>query len=366
MLQGSHIGRGRQYFEDYRSSHSAVQFFYHGKRYQAQLERNAVEFRLPQRQHGPGTVFRMVFQGARPDVEVIPRQKLASVSHYIFSQAGRTTEITADRYDSILYRNLYNRIDVLFYLKDQEIEYDFILHPGADPSQIQLDFDHLDRVLLSETGLQLFRQNKNFHLSSPNAWQIKDGKRQKVSVDYKLSRLSTQDNASTRITLVTGSFDPTIDLVIDPVLTHLTYLGGSGDDEIADLALDATGDLYVLGVTQSVNFPVGSSSFQNTLAGSGDLFVSKYRVDKNGFTELFSTYIGGGNIDIGNSIVLDSQGNIYVGGTTQSQDFPIPATGGFVTTYHGGTRDGFVVRLDATGTKILAGSFIGGGGSDEV
>ncbi|RMH19918.1 MAG: hypothetical protein D6698_05100, partial [Gammaproteobacteria bacterium] len=86
----------------------------------------------------------------------------------------------------------------------------------------------------------------------------------------------------------------------------------------------------------------------------------------NGFTELFSTYIGGGNIDIGNSIALDSQGDIYVGGTTQSQDFPIPATGGFATTYHGGTRDGFVVRLDATGTKILAGSFIGGSGSDEV
>jgi uncharacterized protein (TIGR03437 family) len=144
-------------------------------------------------------------------------------------------------------------------------------------------------------------------------------------------------------------------------LIYSTLLGGAGDDSALALSLDSSGNAYVAGYTYSTDFPVTKGVLQSVLLGPSDAFVTK--VDPSGASVVFSTFLGGSRSDGAVAIFLDGPGNIYVAGSTMSLNFPVLAP--FQAALAGGA-DGFAVKLDPGGTKILQGSLIGGSGDDNV
>jgi hypothetical protein len=156
-------------------------------------------------------------------------------------------------------------------------------------------------------------------------------------------------------------YDASRPLVIDPlVLGYSTYLGGSGDDSAAAVAVDAIGRAYVTGATHSVNFPATPGAFDSTYGGNGDAFVAKLNASGSGL--VYATYLGAAAGEAGNAIAVDDAGAAYVTGVTQSPGFPV-TPGSFQTTYHGGI-DAFAVKLTPDGSGLAYGTFLGGGKDD--
>jgi hypothetical protein len=226
--------------------------------------------------------------------------------------------------------------------------------PGADPLQIKWRYRGANHIATDAEG------NLRIHLSraaddsmavamekAPIAWQEIDGRRSPVEVQYQVSE-------NEEVSFAVGVFDHAYPLIIDPALVYSTYLGGNGLDTGYGLAVDATGNTYVTGITGSSNFPV-ANAYQQDKPGNFNAFVSKLSAD--GSTLLYSTYLGGNNVDVGESLAIDTLGNVYVTGYTQSTDFPI--VNGYQAA-NAGSADVFVAKLSADGASLLYSTYLGG------
>ncbi|HEV3279964.1 MAG TPA: SBBP repeat-containing protein, partial [Terriglobia bacterium] len=155
-------------------------------------------------------------------------------------------------------------------------------------------------------------------------------------------------------------------------LVFSTYLGGSGSDSAAAVAVDSKGDVLVTGQTTSTDFPIAPQpstgspnspvAFQASYGGSGDAFVAELPSTGNLLT--YSSYLGGSGADFGQGIAVDSTGNAYVTGSTQSPDFPIPAgTTPFQSTI-AGSSDAFITKVNFSGTALVYSTYLGGSQAD--
>ncbi|MGD0009788.1 MAG: SBBP repeat-containing protein [Terriglobia bacterium] len=185
-----------------------------------------------------------------------------------------------------------------------------------------------------------------------------NGQRTAVEGHYVLT-------AANQIHFALGAYNHAQALVIDPVLVYSTYLGGSGWDTANAITVDSAGNAYVTGKTSSTDFPVTPGAFQTTNLG-GSSFVTK--LNPTGTALVYSTYLGGsgsiGGGDIGNAIVVDTAGNVYVAGQTYSTDFPV-TPGAFQTTNRAAANDdanAFVAKLNPSGTALVYSTYLGGSG----
>jgi hypothetical protein len=152
-----------------------------------------------------------------------------------------------------------------------------------------------------------------------------------------------------------------VPLVIDPVITYSTYLGGSGDDFPVWSDIDRAGTFYVTGSTSSTDFPTTGKAFQGSFGGGdGDAFVAK--LNRSGSGLVWSTYLGGDNVDVGIGLDVDRHGNVVVTGETASTGF-LTTPGAFQPTFAGGPTDAFVTKLNAKGSGLLFSTFLGGQGA---
>jgi hypothetical protein len=171
-------------------------------------------------------------------------------------------------------------------------------------------------------------------------------------------------SASNEVRFAVGPYDRTRPLIIDPTLTYSTYLGGSGSDSAAGIAVDGVGNAYIVGYTDSPDFPTAKPlqpALNQNLPYAGDAFITKLSADGSSF--LFSTFLGGSNEDSGRAIALDSSGNPYIFGSTLSTDFPV-TTGAFQTAVKSGNtaypQHGFVTKLSADGSTLIYSTYLGG------
>ena len=287
--------------------------------------------------------------GANPRAEAAGASGLpGKVNYFRGDRATWRTGIAT--FGRVEYRDVYPGIDVVYYGQQRELEYDFVVHPGADPQAIVLEFSGADRLQITEAGeLVATLGTRTVVQRKPVLYQEVDGIRQSVRGRYTLT-------GPTRAAFEIDSYDPHRTLVIDPVLVYSTYLGGSGEEYGFGIAVDGAGSAYVNGVTFSNDFPTTAGSFSTTFGGSADAFVTKLAAD--GSALVYSTYLGGSNYDRGSGIAVDSAGSAYVTGWTNSSDFPT-TSGAFDTTYNGGF-DAFVTKLDSAGSALMYSTYLGG------
>ncbi len=265
-------------------------------------------------------------------------------------------------YSSVLYKDVYDNIDIRFYGNNSDIEHDVIVRAGGDPASVKFAYNGVKAIKRTKAGdLEVILADGSLLQQKPYIYQEIDGKRVEIEGSYRIISDGSKGPAS--YGFIVSSYDRDKALVIDPVINYSTYLGGRFSDFGRDITLDSTGAAYITGWTLSANFPLRNAA-QGFFAGgivTGDAFVTK--INAAGTAIVYSTYIGGTGEEEGISIAVDAAGSAYITGFTESFDFPLhlPLQGVF----GGGTKDGFITKLSAAGNSMVYSSYIGGIGNDK-
>jgi uncharacterized repeat protein (TIGR01451 family) len=342
----------------------AVKFLARGDGYALFLTNTQAIFALNQEETSPEpdgrtnsrAVLRMKLLGAATDSLVEGRAQLPGVSNYFLGKNPQDWQTAIPNYASVHYSQVYPGIDLVYYGNQDQLEYDFLLAPGADPAAIQLAFDGADQIEVDKSGdLILTLCGSSIRLYQPLAYQDVQNTRRDVEAKYVI-------NAAGQVTLKLGAYDPSLPLVIDPVLAYSSYLGGSAGDYGNGIAVDASGNAYVVGQAGSTNFPTTAGSYQPAISGTlgyTDAFVTK--INAAGNAVVYSTYLGGSGPDVALGVAVDSSGSAYVIGEESSSNFPVTA-GAFQTPQMG--WDAFLVKLNPTGSGLTYASHFGSAGDD--
>jgi Bacterial Ig-like domain (group 3)/Beta-propeller repeat len=309
----------------------------------------------PQNTGTTGVALALNLVGANPNASVFGLDKLPGISNYFIGNDPSQWHTNIPNYSKVEYQNVYPGINLVYYGNQQQLEYDYQLAPGADPSSIRFVVQGADGLSIDDKGnLVLHAATGDVLEHAPVIYQQVDGIQQSVSGRFVLL-------GNNEVGFQVGSYDATLPLVIDPVLSYSTYLGGSGIDAGQGIAVDGSGNAYVTGVTNSTNFPT-TSGVQTTLGSTnGNAFVTE--LNASGTAVLYSTYIGGTGTAQGEAIAVDGSGNAYITGGSYDANFPTTA-GAFQPSFGGGSTDAFVTQLNSTGTTLVYSTYLGGSGND--
>ncbi len=360
-----------------------------------------------------GDVVRLHFVGANPDPQVVALDRQEGVSNYFLGNDPKKWQSNVPHMSRVRYDDIYPGIDLVYYGTNQrQLEYDFVVAPGVDPDVIRLQFEGADQLRLDDEGnLIVHTLGGDVVLKDHVTYQNFEGVRVDVASRFVFS--------SDMIVFDLGAYNSNYALTIDPVLSYSSYFGGGGSEEQPYLTLDTSGNIYVAGGTAASNFPT-LNPIQASKAGSGDVGITKLSSDGSsiiystylggtaldkvhdvavdasgnfyvtGFTLstdfptqsplqssygggsqdgflvkvnpagsalIYSTYVGGNNIDRGIGVDADASGNAYLAGFTASSDFttvnPIQAS-------LGGGQDLFVAKYNTTGSALTYATYLGG------
>jgi uncharacterized repeat protein (TIGR01451 family) len=363
----------------------------------------------------------MAFAGANQSSDIAGVAPLSGHRNYLLGNNPQNWHTGVPTFQKVLYRDLYPGIDLTFYGNQSGFEYDFIVEVGADPQAIHLQVDRATRArILGNGDLILKRGDVEVTQRKPVMYQDIDGERHAVEGHYLLSRRG-------EIRFQIGAYDRSRPLIIDPTLVYSTYLGGDGDDSGSSIAIDSSGNVYVAGTTASVNFPTKGPVFPNNkgladifvtkidptganivystyIGGSGldradgiaidpsgnafvvgrvdststdfpttaGSFAPNYRggdfdgfvlkLNAQGNALIYSGFLGGEENDSVEGVAVDAAGVAYVTGGTKSNGFP--ATGNTYQVQRAGDTDAFLTKINAAGSGLLYSTYIGGSGTD--
>lgn len=284
--------------------------------------------------------------------------EIPGVTNYLIGRDEQEWKVGLKHFSKLIYRNLYNGIDLVYYFSNGKLKYDYIVSAGVDPECIQVKFLGLKELKTSLNGKEVLISNEVSLVKDqlPLVYQLVNNDTIEVSGKYF--------QKGDILTFSLGEYNFDFPLVIDPVLNFSTFIGGSADDfqYTGGLSKDNFGNLYETGRTYSNNFPTTPGTIQLNYGGVLDAVV--YKLSPNGTTLLYSTYIGGNDVDAGYSTYVEAvTGAVYVGGTTSSSNFPV-TTGAYQTSYGGGVYDGFVFKLNSLGTAFNYSTLIGNSQND--
>jgi IPT/TIG domain-containing protein/beta-propeller repeat-containing protein len=401
-----------------------VRFLSRTPRYTMFLTPNETVLQL----RGAGTehdVIRWHLSGANSDPVIRGERPLETRTNYFRGNDRRNWRTGVDNFAQVRYERVYPGVDLVFRGDQQQVEYDFTLAPNANAKQIRFAFDGVDSMTTDKDGALLLRTPHGTLMQSrPLVYQEIDGRRRVVDARYRVSgkaagfalgsydhskpliidpvlawstylggsiedygyAIAVDGSGNTYITGATGSTDfPTAnpiygtkgydwDVFVAKInaagtaLVYSTYLSANGWNEYGlGIAVDSSGNAYVTGATNATDFPgVTAGSIQPAFGGTGsnrDAFALKINAAGNAI--LWSTYLGGAADDIADGITVDSSGNAYVAGSTQSSSIPWIGAGAIQSTYGGGNYDGFVIKIDTSGAKVWS-TYLGGSGDDGV
>lgn len=350
-----------------------VAHLWNGEQYAEYLEA------LHHHQTPPSTISQHVYEvnfNQSSATAVDGEQAAAYYFNYYLGDDSNRWKSNVKSFESILYRNVWPGIDLRYYLRGQSLKYDFIVHPSADWSKISLDYQFLNGLKIKGNELVLNTGLGEIKESKPFSYQQISDKTQEVKVDYQLknNRLSFKPQSK---------FDANLDLIIDPQIIFSTYSGSTGDNWGTTACNDQFGNAFGAGMNFAPGYPLSTGAFQTTFGGNCDATISKFNQSGTGL--LYSTYIGGLRAEIPLSIICDAQNNLIVMGITGSSNYPTTA-GAYDATFNGGPSFGlwggglgtpflanfpggvdlFLAKFNATGTQLLASTFLGGTGNDGI
>ena len=327
---------------------------------------------------------RMKLVGASATTTITGLEPQSGVVSYLIGNDPKKWHTGIETFGKVNFAQVYPGVDLVFYGNQRQLEYDFVVAPGADASRIGWQIDGAKPNLDAEGNLVLSAANGPAGFKKPVLYQMDGDKKVAIEGVFTL--------AGNRIGFQLGSYDHAKPLIIDPVLTYASYLGGSNTDNIGGLnqfypsgtfgstqalAVDSAGSIYVTGYTYSADFPTKNSymsAHPGKMSGSDwpSIFVSKFSPD--GSSLVYSTYLGGNGLDYSNAIAVDSSNEAYITGSTTSPDFPVTAgayqticspepgnSGNVVAScssfYY---ASAFVAKLNSSGTGLVYATFLGG------
>jgi hypothetical protein len=312
------------------------------------------------------------FVGANADVRPSGEEKTGAVISYF---KGKPEEWKAGlpTYSRIVYKNLWPGIDVAYYGTVDKMKYEFVVHPGSDPSLIRLAYRGASTVEVNGEGrLEVRTPAGDFEDDRPVGYQEINGDRVDVAMSYLLEEPAAKEPGPSGEEAVTksyvygfevGDYDRTKPLVLDPaVLVYCGYIGGSGDDKGYNIEVDGSGNAYVTGRTSSTQatFPVTVGLDPTFNGGDADAFVAKVN---SSAALVYCSYIGGLSGDYGRDIAVDSEGNANITGYTASSEATFPVLYGPGLTYSG-SLDAFIAKINSSGTALYYCGYIGGSAVD--
>ncbi|MGD0630302.1 MAG: SBBP repeat-containing protein, partial [Terracidiphilus sp.] len=333
---------------------------------------------------------RMKLVGANVNAAVSGLDPQAGVVSYLIGNDPKKWHPGIHTFGKVNYAQIYPGVDLVFYGNQRQLEYDFVVAPGADASKIAWQIAGAKATVDASGNLQLLATNGPASFKSPVVYQMDGEKR--IAVDGAF------DVAGNQVRFKLGSYDHGKALIIDPVLSYASYLGGSSTDNIGmntgfgvsginnitqAAAVDSKGSLYVTGYTYSPDFPTTNGAYQATAPSRTSSrypwgFVTK--ISPDGSSLAYSTYLGGSVWDYSAAIAVDSTFHAYVTGYTASPDFPItpgaylsfcgqnwevPPSGLVEVNGCPGMQSAFVTELNPTGTGLVYSTFLDGYGSSE-
>ncbi|HEX2271524.1 MAG TPA: SBBP repeat-containing protein [Pyrinomonadaceae bacterium] len=297
-------------------------------------------------------VIKATLLGGNTSANVTGLERLITTTNYFIGSDPRRWKTNVPNYAKVKHSGVYPGIDLVFYGNQHLLEYDFIVSPGANPDVIALGFEGITDLRVDNKGDLILRTDAGeIRQSRPIVYQQINGARQIIPARYLIK-------GKKQIAFQIANYDRSKPLVIDPTLAFSTYLGGSGDDGADGIAVDSAGNAYITGGTLSTDFPITPGAFQSAKVRSfSDVFVTK--MNSTGTAVIYSTYFGGANGERGHAIALDSAGNAYVTGLSDS--FDIPTTPGAFRTTPVGTdeSDAFAFKLNAAGTALVYSTYLG-------
>jgi hypothetical protein len=316
---------------------------------------------------------RLEFVNPNPGVRPTGEDKTGALVSY-FKGKPEEWRTGLSTYSRIIYRDLWPGIDLVYSGNMNQLKYEFIVRPGADPSRIRLRYRGADDVRIAESGqLEVGTPAGVFRDGVPVAYQNIEGKRRPVALAYSLQgseesgiEKSTEKNAASPTVTYgfdVGGYDRTQTLVLDPIiLVYCGFVGGSGLEVGMAIARDASGSAYITGYSGSsqATFPVAVGP-DLTYNNGYDVFVAKVSATGGGL--VYCGYIGGSGDDYGRGIAVDAFGNAYITGKTSSTESSFPAAVGPDLVYNGG-GDAFVAKVNAAGTGLVYCGYIGGSGDE--
>jgi hypothetical protein len=361
-----------------------VKFLSRGDGYELFLTSDSAVFRLRSSRvdsssaSSSSSVVRMKLAGANSRAAIKGAETLPGTANYFIGNDPNKWTTGATTYGKVNYRQIYQGIDLVYYGTQRQLEYDFVVAPGADPKQIALEFAGAKPMLGPEGSLVLTLDGAPLSFRKPVVYQMNGGKKEPVAGSYQL--------AGGRVQFALGKYDHRRALVIDPVLIYLTYLGGSRDDVIGYLqyyggsnatnptqgvAVDQSGNVYVTGRTQSTDFPLqGPIQPVNTENGYTG-YVAK--LNPEGSQLIYSTYFGGGVSGDATetrpyAIAVDSSGSAYVTGLTSTNQFPVTAGAyqtvcGYINNFNRSncpnSQSAFLTKFSPSGGSLVYSTFLG-------
>lgn len=279
-------------------------------------------------------------------------EKLTGTSNYFIGNLPAKWRTNVPNYARVERAGVYPGVNMVFYGNERRLQYDFVVQPGGDPSAIQLAYAGVDSIAIDPSGDLLMRTDLGVITQhKPLVYQDLNGKRVEVAARYVL-------RTDTRVSIALANYDRRQALVIDPILSYSTHLGGGGASTATGVAVDKAGAVYVTGKTLSTDFPV-HSAYRVGASGGSDVFIAKLNPD--GASLAYSTYIGGDADDAATGIAVDATGAAFVTGYTESSTFP--TLGGYSAAFGGGS-DAFALKLAPTGDSLIYSTFLGGRGRD--
>ncbi len=325
---------------------------------------------------GSRWVVKLDFLDARSGVKPQGTDETGTRVSY-FGGAPEDWKTDLPAYSRIVYRDIWPGIDLAYTGTMDRLKYEFVVHPGADPSQIRLAYRGATSVAVDAQGrLAVSTPAGGFEDGTPVAYQEKNGARVDVPMGYKIldnrgldgrrNRPETAKSAESRVAygFTVGAYDPAQTLILDPViLVYCGYIGGPSYDYGYGIAADSAGSAYITGYTYAPGaaFPAKVGPDLTYNGGSMDAFVAK--LNPEGTAYVYCGYIGGSGNDYGYGIAVDAFGSAYVTGYTSSGENTFPVKVGPDLTANG-NYDVFVAKVNPKGTNLDYCGYIGGSGPD--
>jgi hypothetical protein len=342
---------------------------------------------IPQAKRDPQTAWRaslsrmdsllLHLDGTNPIAYSEGRKALPAYSNYLIGNDPRKWRTHVPQFAEVWTPAAYPGIDLVYYGNEGQLEYDFIVAPGANPERIKFSVggsesgsgspirvnEHGDLVIPGRDGEVLFHkpllyQGKSCSREKPNHAADQPGCKALNGGEFHVQHTA---HSGVLVSFGLPAYDHTQPLVIDPAVTFSTFLGGSMGDGVTAMTLDSAGNIYLFGITNSPDFPITSGAYQTKLPGNINAFVTKLSSD--GSQIIYSTYLGGNDDDTPKGMAIDSANNVYLTGQTSSKDFPVmnafqPEPHAYAT--------GFVTKLSPDGSKLIYSTFLGGSSSDYI